>query len=138
MWAMYATYELTGFLRTRPLTVNSFEANFGVIAAAMPSVRPLLGGAKPRSTGYSAQGTPSSQLRSEGCRTGKSRYLLENGPQLSRSRHAADSDEIDSESGESQINLWPLKSDGITKITELDVVHSSAIEPIEQKPPPSW
>ncbi|KAF2861365.1 hypothetical protein K470DRAFT_281621 [Piedraia hortae CBS 480.64] len=108
-----------------PLTpLASFESNFCVMAAALPSIRPLLGGIRSRVAGYSnGRNTPSGVYSGSGRARKSWKPKDGSAAAAANARAAHDVDAESNESNSSQINLWPIRGGdpGIVKTTHLDI-----------------
>lgn len=105
---------------------SRLEATFGVIAAAAPALRPLLG--QKRRTGYSSNSASKSHSRPVPLVTMQSHINSHRSwipGQREHMQKLRDDDEPDvgSDGGSSQHKLWTKDSSTIVKTTDIDVVH---------------
>lgn len=110
----------------RELTLSTrLEATFGVIAAAAPSVRPLLGHNSVTTDDYSrskpqSRAVPLHHLSRSG--HGSRHSWLPS--QRDHMQELKDDEDVESDGGSSQVKLWASKKAGIVKTTDVQIFHS--------------
>lgn len=108
---------------TLTISINRLEATFGVIAAAAPSVRPLMGHNSLTTDEYRSK---SHSLPLHSLRTGRS-SKRDIGHSLLQSREEMADQRSEGENSQSQ--LWIPDERGIVKTTSVEVVSSQRVPP---------
>lgn len=126
LWAEYVVPHTLFEQDTLTISTNRLEATFGVIAAAAPSVRPLMGHNSLTTDEYRSK---SHSLPLHSLRTGRS-SKRDIGHSLLQSREEMADRRWEGEGSQSQ--LWVPDEQGIVKTTSVEVVSSQSRVPPEK------